>query len=191
MRADLIVIAAAAMLVSVGDPRAQSPPSKDEGIAAFETVRAVLQHPRCQNCHIPGDAPLQFDDGRAHMLNVKRGPDGHGSPGLPCTTCHGKVNPPASFGAHAPPGALGWVLPPPDKKMVFIGLSSGDLCRTVTDQKRNGGKTLAQLTDHVDHDKLVLWGWDPGPGRAPVSVPHDQFMAKWKTWVAAGAPCAP
>lgn len=48
--------------VSAGQTRV----SAQEGVAAFETVRAVLQHPRCQNCHIPGDAPLQFDEGRAH-----------------------------------------------------------------------------------------------------------------------------
>ena len=47
--------------------------------------------------------------------------------------------------------------------------------------------------DHVagDSDKLVLWGWSPGPGRDPVSIPHDAFVAKFKQWVAAGAPCAP
>jgi hypothetical protein len=191
MRANLIVIVAAAMLITTAGPRAQTSPSKEEGLAAFETVRTVLQHPRCLNCHIPGNAPLQFDDGRPHDMNVLRGPQGLGAPGLGCVTCHGTANPPASFGARTPPGAPGWHLPPPDKKMVFIGLSSGALCRTVKDVKANGGKDLAALTEHVDHDKLVLWGWDPGVGRAPVSVPHDQFMAKWRTWVAAGAPCAP
>ena len=39
---------------------------------AFEMVRSVLQHPRCQNCHIPIDAPLQFDAGMPHAMNVKR-----------------------------------------------------------------------------------------------------------------------
>jgi len=163
--------------------------SSADGIAAFETVRAVLQHPRCQNCHIPGDAPLQFDEGRVHGQNVKRGPEGKGSPGLGCGTCHFNANPPASYGPHTPPGAPNWHLPPPQNKMVFIGLSSGQLCRTVKDKKANGGKDLASLLKHVDHDKLVLWGWNPGLGRDPVSVPHDQFVAKFKQWVDAGAPC--
>jgi hypothetical protein len=160
-----------------------------DGLAAFETVRAVLQHPRCQNCHIPGDAPLQLDDGRVHGQNVRRGPIGLGAPGLPCSTCHGNANPPASYGANMPPGAPSWHLPPPRMKMVFLGLSSGELCRTLKDPKANGGKDLRALLEHVGHDGLVLWGWSPGVGRDPVSVPHDEFVAKFRQWVGAGAPC--
>lgn len=162
-----------------------------DGVAAFETVKQVLQHPRCQNCHIPGDAPLQNDQGQPHAMNVQRGPDGKGAPGLQCTTCHGEANPPASFGAHVPPGAPGWHLPPPDKKMVFINLSSGALCKNLKDPAKNGGKSLADLDKHVSSDKLVLWGWNPGVGRAPVPIPHATFVAKFREWIAAGAPCAP
>ena len=180
----------AAALLSAPSPAAE-PASKDDGLAAFETVRTVLQHPRCQNCHIPGDAPLQFNDGRVHAQNVVRGTDGKGAPGLPCSTCHGAANLPASYGAHVPPGAPNWHLPPPERKMVFIGLSSGELCRLLKDEKSNGGKNLDALVRHVDSDKLVLWGWNPGLGRDPVSISHDEFVARFKQWVAAGAPCAP
>ena len=185
----MLVLFGAAALFSVASGAA--PASKEEGLTAFETVRAVLQHPRCQNCHIPGDAPLQFDDGRIHGQNGLRGPDGNGAPGLACSTCHGTANPPASYGARVPPGAPNWHLPPPERKMVFIGLSSGELCRGLKDERANGGKNLDALLKHVDSDKLVLWGWSPGSGRAPVSVPHDAFVVKFKQWVAAGAPCAP
>jgi hypothetical protein len=163
--------------------------SQAAALVAFDTIQTVLQHPRCQNCHIPGDAPLVMDTGEVHPQNVKRGTAGIGAAGLPCTTCHGTANPPARYGAHTPPGAPGWHLPPPERKMVFIGLSKGDLCATIKDQKRNGGKDLAALLEHVSHDKLVLWGWDPGVGRAPVSIPHDAFVASFKTWIAGGAPC--
>jgi hypothetical protein len=186
------VLAAGLSLVSAA--RAQgtpAPASEERGIAAFETVRAVLQHPRCQNCHIPGNAPLQFDEGLVHGQNVVRGPEGKGALGFACSTCHATANPPASYGLRMPPGAPNWHLPPPEKKMVFIGLSSGDLCRTVKDPKQNGGKDLEALLEHVSHDKLVLWGWDPGVGRAPVSTPHAEFVAKFREWIEAGAPCAP
>jgi hypothetical protein len=167
-----------------------SPPvSEKDGLAAFETVREVLQHPRCQNCHIPGDAPLQFDLSLPHTQNVLRGKEGKGVPGLTCAACHGSVNPPASYGSNMPPGAPNFHLPPEDQKMVFIDLSAGELCRVVKDPKKNGGKDFAALTEHVAHDKLVLWGWQPGVGRAPVSVPHAEFVAKFKTWIDAGAPC--
>ena len=185
----VLALFAAAVIVSTASGAA--PASQEEGLAAFETVRAVLQHPRCQNCHIPGDAPLQFDDGRVHGQNVLRGPDGNGAPGLACATCHGTANPPASYGAHTPPGAPGWHLPPPERKMVFIGLSSGDLCRGLKDERANGGKNLDALLEHVDKDKLVLWGWSPGLGRDPVSISHDTLVAKFRQWVAAGAPCSP
>ena len=88
-----------------------------------------------------------------------------------------------------PPGAPNWHLPPPEHKMVFIGLSSGELCRVLKNQDENGGKDMAALLEHVRADKLVLWGWDPGVGRAPVDVPHDQFVAAFRRWADAGAPC--
>jgi hypothetical protein len=183
-------LAAGAGVVASAAPSSATP-TKDQGIAAFETVKSVLQHPRCQNCHIPGDAPLQLDTGRTHTLNVLRGPEGKGSPGLACTTCHADANPPASYGAHMPPGAPDWHLPPPERKMVFIGLSSGDLCRGLKDMKANGGRDLAALTEHMANDKLVAWGWNPGVGRQPVPIARDEVVAKFKVWVAAGAPCAP
>jgi hypothetical protein len=193
----LAVLSAAGAVLAAGlslasAPRAQGMSASEErGIAAFETVRAVLQHPRCQNCHIPGNAPLQFDEGLVHGQNVVRGPEGKGTLGFACSTCHATANPPASYGLHMPPGAPNWHLPPPERKMVFIGLSSGDLCRTVKDKSQNGGKDLEALLEHVSHDKLVLWGWAPGVGRAPVSTPHAELVAKFREWVEAGAPCAP
>jgi hypothetical protein len=168
---------------------ADNPAPPSPALAAFATIQTVLQHPRCQNCHIPGDAPLQFDEGVAHAQNVQRGPDGKGAPGLPCATCHAAANPPSSYGEHMPPGAPNWQLPRPQQKMVFIGLPSAELCATIKDPKRNGGRDLAGFLNHVSHDQLVLWGWNPGVGRAPVSVPHDAFVAAVKTWIAGGAPC--
>ncbi len=169
--------------------RAATAEQRDAALAAFPTIQRVLQHPRCQNCHIPGDAPLQHDAGFVHTMGVLRGPDGHGAPGLPCSTCHGESNSPASYGLNAPPGAPHWALPPADTKMVFIGLDAAALCETVRNPASNGGKDLDALVKHVAEDKLVLWGWDPGGSRAPVDVPHAEFAAKFKAWADAGAPC--
>lgn len=160
-----------------------------EAVAAFSTVQEVFQHPRCQNCHIPGDAPLQGDQSVVHAQAVSRGPDGHGAPGLPCSTCHGEANLPASYGPHTPPGAPNWHLPPPEHKMVFIDLSAAELCAGIKDRGENGGMDLDALVEHVSQDPLVLWGWEPGEGRAPVSVPHAEFVAAFESWAGAGAPC--
>ena len=166
-----------------------TPEERAQAVAAFATVEEVFQHPRCRNCHISGDAPLQFDASLPHEMGVARGPEGHGAPGLPCATCHGNANPPASYGPDAPPGAPHWGLPPPDHKMAWIGLSPTALCEMIKDKKANGGRNLEALTKHVSEDSLVLWGWHPGGAREPVSVPHDVFVARFKQWAAAGGPC--
>src|ERR1044072_5837208 len=56
--------------------------------AAFQSIVPVLQHPRCMNCHSTGDFPRQGDDGHPHTMNIRRGLEGQGVPGLKCSTCH-------------------------------------------------------------------------------------------------------
>ncbi|WP_437730588.1 hypothetical protein [Sorangium sp. So ce1335] len=168
---------------------APSPADRQAGLAAFETVRSVLQHPRCQNCHPAGDVPLQGDEGRPHNQLVLRGPTGHGMAGAECTTCHGPTNPPNSFGMHVPPGvSKGWHMPPPEMKMVFVGVAPRALCEQIKDPARNGGKDMAALRVHLE-DPLVTWGWNPGAGRTPIPTPYPEFVAAWETWARAGAPC--
>jgi hypothetical protein len=184
LRAPTIALAACASIAAFSaQGQAQDP------VRAFETVRQVLQHPRCQNCHIPDNAPLQYDQGLPHAMNVQRGRDGHGAVGMNCSDCHQTRNLPAEYGLRAPPGAPNWRLPPENMKMVFINLPAAELCRVLKDPKRNGGKTPEQLVEHVAEDKLVLWGWEPGGQRAPVSVPHAQFVGAFKEWVSGGMPC--
>ncbi|HRC56167.1 MAG TPA: hypothetical protein PKU97_09600, partial [Kofleriaceae bacterium] len=110
------MVAAATAVAACGGKGAGSsePSAASPGLVAWEAVRAVLQHPRCQNCHPQGDAPLQGDDSRPHGQNVLRGPTGRGMVGMECVTCHGPGNLPASYGEHVPPGiASGWGMPTP------------------------------------------------------------------------------
>lgn len=162
---------------------------REAALAAFTTVQQVFQHPRCQNCHIPGDAPLQFDAGIPHAMAVVRGSAGQGAAGLPCASCHAEANPPASYGPHAPPGAPHWSLPPPAQKMAWIGLPADQLCAMIQDRSRNGDRDFVALIKHVSEDQLVLWGWNPGGTRAPVPVPHAQFVSQFELWADAGGPC--
>jgi hypothetical protein len=189
-RRRLLVAAALAPLIGAGWASLAQAQSTDraQAVQAFETVKQVLQHPRCQNCHIPGNAPLQYE-GRPHAMKVERGRDGHGT-ALKCSNCHQASNPPAGYSLHAPPGAPNWHLPPENMKMVFKDLSSAELCRVLKDPKRNGGKTPAQLLKHVAEDKLVLWGWDPGGVRTSVPVPHAEFVAAFRHWIKGGMPCS-
>lgn len=179
----LVVLALAACA-----PRAD-PEREAAAVEAFATVERVFQHPRCSNCHIPGDQPLQFDGQTPHAMQVVRGPEGKGAPGLPCSTCHGEANAPDGYGPHAPPGAPHWQLPPPDQKMVWIGASPAELCALLKDRSRNGDRDLDAMLEHVAEDALVLWGWEPGGGRTPVPVPHAEFVAAFTAWADAGGPC--
>ncbi|HEY3177751.1 MAG TPA: hypothetical protein VGL25_02590 [Casimicrobiaceae bacterium] len=186
LRASPFLFAGAAWLF-VYTPVSAQP--ADGGLVAFELVRSVLQHPRCQNCHIPGDAPLQYDEGLRHAQYVMRGPTGHGAIAMECNTCHGDANRPASYGDRAPPGAPNWHLPPPETKMVFIGLSPRQLCETIKNQRTTGGKDLTAMYVHLRDDKLVAWGWNPGGNRAPAPATQTETAAAFKTWVDAGSPC--
>ena len=152
----------------------------------FTALVPVLRHPRCMNCHSRGDFPRQGDDGHPHIMNVRRGPDGHGVTAEKCSTCHQDHN---LAGEHMPPGAPNWGLPPSNMPMIWEGLTDGQICASIKDPKQNHSRNLQQLVEHLTQDKLVAWGWNPGEGRTAVPMPHDEFSAKVKSWQAAGAPC--
>jgi hypothetical protein len=192
------ILLAASVALSCSHPAERPPPPSAppaaparDPVASFEIVKAVLQSPRCVNCHPAGDAPLQGDDGHVHAQHVVRGPGGFGAPGLACSACHGPANPPDSYGPRMPPGvSTNWHLPPPEMKMVFEGLDTRELCEQIKDPERNGHKQVAELVEHVSSDPLVLWGWSPGYGRNPVPIAHAEFVSAFKAWADAGAPCA-
>lgn len=156
-------------------------------VALFEEMGKVLTHPRCINCHPRTDRPNQGDAMVPHNPPVTRGPDGHGAPGLECSTCHGPRNVALANGKGSMPGHPDWHLAP--ASMAWEGKSLREICEQLKDPKRNGGKTLAQIAEHNAHDGLVGWGWNPGDGRAPVPGTQAQFGELSKAWVATGAKC--
>ena len=82
------------------------------------------------------------------------GPEGHGSPGLPCASCHQRTNTPL-VGAtlRSVPGNPKWALAPVE--MAWVGRSLGQICEQLKDPKRNGGKSLEALHHHMAEDVLV------------------------------------
>jgi cytochrome c5 len=157
--------------------------------AAFLDASKVFFSARCANCHPAADAPTQGDKMTPHTQGVTRGKDGKGVYGMKCTTCHQNENLP---GVHLPPGtSKDWHMPPAEQKMVFQGLTPGELCRNFKDPAKNGGhKTLREAMDHVQKkDPLVMWGWNPGNGRTLPPMSFDEFSAKIEEWVASGGPC--
>jgi hypothetical protein len=178
------LVAAATVLGAgqVGPGHAAAGATTAPGIAPFETLAEVLRHPRCLNCH-QRDAPRQGDDARVHVPRVVRGPDNMGVSAMRCASCHRASNNPDS----GVPGAPSWQLAP--ASMGWNGLSLGGLCRAIQDPKRNGGRSLQDLVEHVERDALVRWGWDPGGNRAPIPTAHREFVDVFKAWVGGGGAC--
>ncbi len=166
-----------------------TPEQKQAALDAWAKIYEVFSHPRCANCHTEDEwprwsGPNYGELARLHGMNVQRGPDGFGNPGMTCQTCHGESN---SAKLHGPPGAPHWHLAP--ASMVWWQKSTSEVCEQVKDPQRNGDRTLAEIADHVKNDALVLWGWAPGPGREPAPGSAEETFALLQTWIAGDAPC--
>jgi cytochrome c5 len=164
-------------------------PDPEKAKAAFKEAAKVFFSARCANCHPAGDIPTQGDAMVPHTMGVTRGEGGRGVFGQTCTTCHQREN---LRGEHLPPGtSKGWHMPPADMKMVFQGLTPGQLCRNFKDPSKNGHHTtLASAMAHVQKkDPLVIWAWDPGNGRTVPPMSFEAFSAKVQEWVDNGGAC--
>jgi hypothetical protein len=151
--------------------------------ALFGEVAKVLTHPRCVNCHTPDESPRQGDHHVIHDPPVARGTGDRGVAGMQCTGCHQDHN----LELARVPGAPGWHLAP--LSMVWLDKSPGDICAQISDPTRNGQRSLAQIQDHLAHDKLVAWGWSPGAHRAPAPGNQAELGALFQAWIDSGAVC--
>lgn len=161
-------------------------PSQTEALTAFDTVYEVCNHPRCVNCHAL-DRPLQGDESRPHLMNVKRGRGSEGVPGLLCSSCHNKL---AVEGDGMPQGVFGdfWHMPP--RRMHFIDVSK----RTLAERFRNArftGLDAEGMKDHAARDAILGHGWNPGTHRTPVPISREDFAKAMQTWVDGGMPLPP
>jgi len=154
-------------------------------VALFEEAGKVIQHPRCVNCHPAGDRPLQDDDSHLHIPWARRGEADFGVPGMRCNTCHQQHN----VDYAGVPGNPAWALAPIE--MAWQGRSLGEICAQLKDPERNGGRTLAELHEHMAEDSLVGWGWAPGAGRTPVPGTQEIFGRLIGAWIESGAACPP
>jgi hypothetical protein len=155
-------------------------------LAAWDRIAAVLQHPRCLNCH-QQNVPLQGDTRRLHIPLVVRGTDDHGVGAMRCGNCHNEKENNEASGVPGAGGPGDWSLAP--VSMLWQGLSSEDLCRMLKDSAGNGNRDGPKLIHHMETDPRVQWGWNPGSARTKVPIPRDEFIDQMKTWVAGGMVC--
>jgi Cytochrome c554 and c-prime len=149
--------------------------------AIFAEATKVLTHPRCLNCHPAGDRPTQANDIHSHEPFVLRD--------VPCVTCHTDRNftlqERASY--QSIPGHPRWLMAPIE--MAWQGKSMGEICQQLKDRDRNGGRDLALLHEHLAHDDLVGWGWEPGAGREPAPGSQALLGELIQAWIDSGAQC--
>jgi hypothetical protein len=161
---------------TIADPAARS-------AAAFKEVGKVLTHPRCVNCHPAGDRPLQHERGQIHQPPVERGADGFGLVSMRCSSCHQNAN----FDPGRVPGHPHWHLAP--REMAWQGKTLAEICAQLKDPARNGGRSLAQIREHIAADSLVGWAWAPGFGREPAPGTQKEAGALITAWIKDGAAC--
>ena len=152
---------------------AQTEDNSAASAQAFLKAYRYFCTPGASIATLAGDRPLQGDDSHPHVMHVVRGPEGFGKNGLWCSTCHQEMNLP---GAHMPPGAPGWQLPPEDMPMVFEGSTPP---RDMSAPQRPGSerkRSPDEVVEHVETTPIVLWGWKPGEGRTPVPMSHEEFV---------------
>lgn len=184
MRRTLLVLALVAASIARADPPAAL--AMEPAQAAFADIAAVLQSPRCVNCHPSGDAPLQGDHQRVHAMGITRDIEGVG---MSCQACHRERSVGPRDAPGMPPAAPHWSLPLKEMPLVFQGRTPAALCAQLKDPAHNGGRSLAQLLSHVTKDALVLYGFDPGGQRTVPPLTHERFVARVQEWIDAGAHC--
>lgn len=151
--------------------------------ALFAEAGKVIQSPRCLNCHPASERPTQGADMHPHSPLVVRGTDDKGAIGMRCTTCHQSAN----FEPSGLPGHPLWHVAP--KSMAWQQRSLAQICSQIKDPRRNGGKSLPQIHEHMASDSLVGWAWQPGGTREPAPGTQAQFGTLIAAWIETGAAC--
>ncbi len=61
--------------------------------------------------------------------------------------------------------------------------------RMLKNPELNGHRSPQALIEHMETEKLVLWGWNPGGHREPIPISHQEFIDLMKVWVSGGTVC--
>ena len=163
-----------------------------EGLAAWERVFEVTSHPRCSNCHVgPSNVPMwsgpSYGKTRVHGMAVNAGESRIGAETILCTTCHAPREGLNDMPHAAPQVAADWQLPPVEAE--WFGKSSPEVCNQLRDPQRNGDRSFLELAEHLDHDVILHWAWNPGGGREPAPYDLQTHVNDLLIWGVAGQPC--
>ena len=197
----LLIALALAMLIPLAAGAETTPPAAPEpgsvslqdGLAAWSRIYEVTSHPRCANCHVgPSDRPMwsgpSYGKTRPHGMNIRADESRIGAETIPCRTCHATTRD-KSTGAphHAPQVTDAWMLAPVEAH--WFGRSSDEICAQLRDTDLNGGRDFLEIAEHLGHDVILHWAWEPGGGREPAPYSLAEHTEDVLAWGAAGMPC--
>ena len=83
---------------------------------------------------------------------------------------------------------MDWRLAPVEAE--WFGKSSVEVCNQLRDPERNGDRGYLELAQHLDHDLILHWAWNPGGGREPAPYSLQEHVNDVLVWGVAGMPCA-
>ena len=167
-----------------------------EGLEAWGRIFEVTSHPRCANCHTgESDRPMwsgpSYGKTRPHRMNIRAGESRIGAEFISCQTCHTTKDTDwenANTTPHAAPRvAMFWQLAPVEAD--WFGRTSVEICEQLRDPERNGGRDMMALAEHLDHDLILHWAWNPGGNREPAPYSLQEHVNDILVWGVAGMPC--
>ena len=82
---------------------------------------------------------------------------------------------------------MAWALAPPEAH--WFGRTSSQICEQLRDPELNGNRTMVELAEHLDHDLILHWAWNPGGGREPAPYSLQEHIDDLLAWGVAGFPC--
>ena len=163
-----------------------------DGLDAWDRVYEVTSHPRCSNCHVgPSERPMwsgpAYGKTRPHGMNIMAGESRIGAETIQCSTCHAYREGGNDFPHAAPQVAMNWQLAPVEAD--WFGKTSQEVCTQLRDPDRNGGRTMIELAQHLNHDLILHWAWNPGGGREAAPYSLQEHIDDLLVWGVAGFPC--
>ena len=168
--------------------------TKEAGLEAWGRIFEVASHPRCANCHVgESEYPMwsgpSYGKARKHGMNISAGASRIGAEHLLCSTCHttSETNQNNVEQHTAPRVAVAWRLAPIEAD--WFGQSSAEICQQLKDPEKNGGRDTLAIADHLGHDVILHWAWEPGGSRQPAPYSLQEHVNDILSWGAAGTPC--
>lgn len=170
--------------------------SAAQGLEAWQRIFEVASHPRCSNCHVgESDRPMwsgpSYGKARYHGMNIRAGESRVGAETLPCSTCHTTKQEDwanANTTPHSAPRVnADWALAPIEAD--WFGKASDEICQQLRDAERNGGRTFQEVAEHLGHDVILHWAWEPGGNREPAPYSLQEHVSDLLSWGVAGTPC--